>query len=72
MIKKYRVLGAMLASEEFTIESLAKLANVSPDTTRGIVDREKGYREKVGERESGRRGRKAHVYRVRDDRLLFL
>lgn len=56
VLERYRTLGAMLALRTFSVPEVAALAGVREATVRTIFRRERQYIEKVGVRQTGRRG----------------
>lgn len=65
MIETYKVLGAMLALDKFTVEELAQYSGVKINTVRTILSREQAYLEETGRLETGKRGGQCRHWRVK-------
>jgi len=65
MIETYKVLGAMLALNEFTADELARYTGAKVTTVRTILNREQSYLEEVGRLETGKKGGQCRRLRVR-------
>src|SRR3712207_3702699 len=65
MIETYKVLGAMLALNEFTADELARYTGAKVTTGRTILNREQSYLEEVGRLETGKKGGQCRRLRVR-------
>jgi hypothetical protein len=65
MIETYKVLGAMLALNEFTADELAHYTGAKVTTVRTILNREQSYLEEVGRLETGRKGGQCRRLRVK-------
>lgn len=64
MVNRYRVLGAMLALQEFTPQQLADYSGVKEQTVRTVLNREKGRYREVGTLETGRPGGQPRLLRL--------
>ncbi|MGB9181585.1 MAG: helix-turn-helix domain-containing protein, partial [Pyrinomonadaceae bacterium] len=69
MMERYRVLGAMLALKEFTVNDLSRYSEVKPNTVHTTINREQKYLEKTGKEETGRRGGQCQRWRVKPDEV---
>jgi phosphoglucosamine mutase len=67
VLERYRTLGAMLALRTFSVPEVAALAGVREATVRTILRRERKYLEKVGVRQTGRRGGQLTLWRLLPD-----
>jgi hypothetical protein len=56
MLERYKVLGAMLALKQFTVEDLARFSGVNPTTVRTVLNREAKYLHEAGRRATGQPG----------------
>lgn len=69
MMENYRVLGAMLALKEFTVNDLVRYSNVKPNTVRTTISREQNYLEELGKQETGKRGGQHRRWRVKPSEI---
>ncbi|MEK6336955.1 MAG: hypothetical protein AABM67_18685 [Acidobacteriota bacterium] len=67
MKERYKVLGAMTALGEFTVEDVVRRTGVKQNTVSTIMARDKGLLEEIGYEETGRRGGKPKRYRLRPE-----
>jgi hypothetical protein len=65
--ERYKVLAAILALEDFTIEDIANKTGVKQNTVSTILARERGSLEKIADEKTGRRGGARKRYRVRPE-----
>lgn len=67
MTERYKVLGAMLAFEEFTVRDLADLSGVKEATVRTVLNRSANLLETLGKSDSEGRGGRFIRYRLRPE-----
>jgi phosphoglucosamine mutase len=65
MHERYRILGAMLALDDFSVAEIAALAAVGQSTVRTVLRRENDYVEKIGPLPTGRPGGQPFRWRLR-------
>jgi len=64
-LSRYRVLNAMLALREFTVDDLAHYSDVKENTVRTVLARDSHFVERDGNRARRRRGGQPILYRLR-------
>lgn len=69
MIERYKVLGAMLTLRQFSVADLAKFSRVKRSTVYTVLNREHRFIEEIDRLETGRRGGRIAVYRIKDDQI---
>ena len=67
MLERYRVLGAVLALDEFTVAELARFSGVKETTVRTVLSRNQQFVQQTGRRASKRRGAQPLSYRLRPE-----
>src|SRR5580700_6781482 len=67
-MERFKVLGALLVLREFCVRDVAEYCQVKEATVRTVLERNRSLLERVGERETGRRGGKHSIYRVLAER----
>jgi hypothetical protein len=65
--ERYKVLGAIVALREFTVEDIANRTGVKQNTVSTILARERPLLEKIADEKTGRRGGKRKRYRIKPD-----
>lgn len=65
MRERYKVLAAITALREFTVEDIAKKTGVKQNTVSTILARERGLLEKIADERTGRRGGPRKKYRLK-------
>ena len=72
-MKRYKVLAAMLALDEFSTDELEKISGVKIATVRTVIDRVKdNYLVCLGKKPSGHRGGQFKRYRVQKEKVHLL
>jgi hypothetical protein len=69
VLEHYKVLGAVLALKEFTVNDLARYTDVKPNTVRTTLSREQSYIEEIGKEQTGKRGGQHRRLRVKADQV---
>jgi hypothetical protein len=69
MLERYKVLGAMLALKQFTVEEIARFSEVSPTTVRTVLSREGKYLKEIGRKATGQPGGQFVQYEVYSERI---
>jgi len=64
MLERYKVLGAMLALKQFTVEELARFSTVNPTTVRTVLSRENKYLKELGRKATGQPGGRFTQYEL--------
>src|SRR5262245_34848718 len=67
MKERYKVLGAIVALREFTVEDIANKTGVKQNTVSTILARERGFLEKIADEKTGRRGGPRKRYRIKPE-----
>jgi hypothetical protein len=69
MLENYKVLGAMIALSEFTVNDLSQYSGVKPNTVRTTINREQIYLEEIGKQETGKRGGQHRRWRLKASQI---
>jgi hypothetical protein len=67
MKERYKVLAAITALREFTVEDIANRTGVKQNTVSTILARDRGLLEKIADEKTGRRGGKRKRYRIKPE-----
>lgn len=67
MSERYKVLGAMTALDEFTVEDIVTKTGVKPNTVQTLIARHKHILKEIGNEGTGRRGGQPKKYRIRPE-----
>jgi hypothetical protein len=71
-MERYKVLSAMLALKEFTVEDLAYFSKVKANTVSTILARESSFVQELGKQSTGRRGGQFIKYRLNPETINVL
>jgi len=72
MFERYKVLGAMLALKQFTVEDVARMSGVNPMTVRTVLSRENRLVHDIGRRPTGQPGGQYNKYELAPDQIPLL
>lgn len=67
MKERYKVLAAIIALADFTVDDIAGATGVKPNTVSTILARERRLLEKIADEKTGRRGGKRKRYRIKPE-----